>query len=206
MKDENRDYFDFEKEYILENKFIKLEPLNTTHITELLPIAEESEIWTYSFQKGHDLKSLTNYVNSAIKNREEKKGYPFVVYDKQTNKIAGCTRFYEILIPLQALRVGYTWFGKEFRGQGINKHCKYLMFQFAFEKINMERIGLGAYVDNKRSIAAMKSIGCIEEGIFRGLLPAIDNCGRTDAIMLSILKSDWLYGAKEALKEKLTKY
>ena len=99
MKDEKRDYFDFEKEYILENKFIKLEPLNTTHITELLPIAEESEIWTYSFQKGHDLKSLTNYVNSAIKNREEIKDIHLRFMINRLTKLLDVQGFTKYLFP-----------------------------------------------------------------------------------------------------------
>jgi RimJ/RimL family protein N-acetyltransferase len=195
--------FDFSKDYILEDDVVKLIPLSNKHISELLNIAKEPNIWTYSFFKGHDLEHLTKYVNSTIDNRNNKGDYPFAVYDKRTNKLAGCTRFYEILGPIQSLRIGYTWYGKHFQGTGLNKHCKFLMFQFAFEKMNIERIGLGAYIENERSILAMKSVGCQIEGTFRGLLPAINGNGRTDAIMLSILKSDWRNGVKERLKKKI---
>ena len=69
--------------------------------------------------------------------------------------------------------------------------------------MNIERIGLGAYIENERSIAAMKSVGCIEEGVYRGFLPATNGKGRTDAILFSLLKSDWNEGVEEKLRTKM---
>jgi hypothetical protein len=28
---------------------------------------------------------------------------------------------------LKTLLLGFTWYGKQFRGTGLNKHCKYLL-------------------------------------------------------------------------------
>ncbi len=89
------------------------------------------------------------------------------------------------------------------QGSGLNKHCKYLLFNFVFEKLNFDRIGLGAYIDNVVSIEAMKSVGCIQEGIFRSFLPSPDNSGRTDAILFSILREEWLEDKKQLLEQKL---
>jgi RimJ/RimL family protein N-acetyltransferase len=48
-------------------------------------------------------------------------------------KYAGSTRFYDINLEFKTLLLGFTWYGKQFRGTGLNKHCKYLLLQFAFE-------------------------------------------------------------------------
>jgi RimJ/RimL family protein N-acetyltransferase len=66
----------------------------------------------------------------------QKKGseYGFAVFDKK-NKFAGSTSFYNIDLDEKTLKLGYTWYGKEFQGTGLNKHCKYLLLEFAFEKI-----------------------------------------------------------------------
>ena len=69
--------------------------------------------------------------------------------------------------------------------------------------MGVERIGLGAYIENERSIRAMESVGCQKEGLLRGFLPAVEGEGRTDAIMLSILKMDWEKGLKSQLENKL---
>ena len=75
------------------------------------------------------------------------------------------------------------------------------MLQFAFENLGVDRVEFRADYQNKRSIAAMKSIGCKEEGILRS------NCkspnGRRDSIILSILKDEWLNDVKEGLISRL---
>ncbi len=197
--------FNFKENYILEDDFVKLSPLKIEHVENLIDIANESDIWKYSFLKGNGIENLTNYIQASIDNRDAEKDYPFIVFDKTKNQFAGSTRYCEITRSLEAIRLGFTWYGKEFRGTGLNKHCKYLLFEFAFEKMKAERIGLGSYIENDISIAAMESVGCQKEGVMRGIFPATNGVGRTDAVLLSILKTDWKESAKSLLKNKLNK-
>ncbi|MDL5515034.1 GNAT family protein [Arenibacter sp. M-2] len=197
--------FNFKENYILEDEFVKLSPLKIEHVPNLIDIANETDIWKYSFVKGNGIENLTKYIQSAIDNRKAEKEYPFIVYDKIKKRFAGSTRYCEIVPNLKAIRLGYTWYGKEFRGTGLNKHCKYLLFEFAFDKMGTERIGLGAYIENKISIKAMESVGCKKEGILRGIFPATKGNGRTDAIIMSILKTEWINNVKPELKIKLHK-
>jgi RimJ/RimL family protein N-acetyltransferase len=195
--------FDFKENYILEDDFVKMSPLKIEHVENLIEIANETDIWKYSFVKGNGIENLTKYIQSTIDNRKTEKDYPFVVFDKIKNQFAGSTRYCEIVPSLKAIRLGYTWYGKEFRGTGLNKHCKYLLFEFAFEKMRAERIGLGAYIENERSIKAMESVGCQKEGILRGIFPATNGIGRTDGVLMSILKNEWNDNVKIELKKKL---
>lgn len=194
---------DFSKDYILENETVRLSPLQRKNVNELLEISKDPTIWIYFLEKGNGLKNLTAYTNNAIQQRREKKEYPFIIFNKLKNQFVGTTRFYEYSSALKTIKLGHTWYGKEFRGTGINKQCKYLLFQFAFEKLEVERIGFGAYIDNAISIAAMKSVGCKKEGVLRNMFPAIDRNGRTDAILMSILKDEWQKTEKCKLKNKL---
>lgn len=197
--------FDFKENYILEDDFVRLSPLKIEHVENLIDIANETDIWKYSFVKGDGIENLTKYIQSTIDNRKVEKDYPFIVFDKVKNSFAGSTRYCEIVPSLKAIRLGYTWYGKEFRGTGLNKHCKYLLFDFAFEKMGAERIGLGAYIENVVSIKAMESVGCQKEGVLRGIFPATNGIGRTDGILMSILKNDWNNKVKSELKNKLNK-
>ena len=87
----------------------------------------------------------------------------------------------------------------------MNKNCKYLLLEFAFEQIFMERVGFRANNLNKRSIAAMKSIGCVEEGVLRNF--STDAKGnRIDAIVLSIIKTEWKENVKTNLKQQIEKF
>lgn len=195
---------DKESSHILENERVLLRPLEIKDYDFLVPFAiNEPDTWKYSLVSAEGESGMKTYIDFAEEQRKLNKHYPFIIYDKISCKYAGCTRFYEIEPQNKTLLLGYTWFGKEFRGTGLNKQCKFLMLEFAFEKLGMERVEFRADANNALSIAAMKSIGCKEEGVFRNHLPDNLNGGRKNTIVLSILKSEWENEVKENLLEKI---
>lgn len=195
---------DCTKNYILEDDRVLLRPLQQEDKKHLLPFSlNEPYLWKYSFIGAEGEDGLQNYMNITFKARDEGKEYPFIVFDKKANEYAGSTRFYDIQNELQTVQLGYTWYGKNFQGTGLNKHCKYLLLQFAFEQIGFERFELRADNNNERSIAAMKSIGCKVDGILRKNMPTREEGKRRDSIVLSILKDEWFGGVKEKLNGKL---
>lgn len=195
--------FNPREEYILEDDRVLLRPLQQDDFANLLPFAlNEPETWTYSSKSAGSAELLKSYITDALQLREKGLEYPFIVFDKSLGRYAGSTRFYDIQIGNGILEIGYTWYGKDFRGSGMNKHCKFLLLQFAFETMNADRVGFRADARNAVSIAAMKSIGCTVEGIIRSNGPLRDG-GRRDSIILSILNDEWFGGVKERLKGKL---
>jgi RimJ/RimL family protein N-acetyltransferase len=194
----------FSDQTILEDDTVLLRPLQLSDVENLLEISEnEPETWEYSLVRADGKSNLENYIQLALKAKAKQTEFPFVVFDKKSGKYAGSTRFYDINFKFKTIQLGYTWYGKDFRGTGLNKHCKYLLLQFAFETLGMERVEFRADNNNQRSIAAMKSIGCTVEGILRSHMPTIDCNIRRDSIILSILKSEWETQVKDNLKEKL---
>ncbi len=195
---------DLSKDFILENDCVLLRPLNAEDCNYLQHFAlEEPEIWQYSLMPINSVASLENYIKKALAERDSGYSYPFVVFDKQTGKYAGATRFYDIQPAYKTVQLGYTWYGKAFQGTGLNKHCKYLLLQFAFETLEMERVEFRADNNNAKSIAAMKSIGCSVEGVLRSHMPN-QTGGRRDSIVLSILKEEWVSHVKANLATKLS--
>ncbi|HBL79656.1 MAG TPA: N-acetyltransferase [Aequorivita sp.] len=196
--------FNFLQEYILENDRVRLRPLHHKDLDLLLPFSEqEPEIWNYSLQPANGLENLKTYIDAAIFGRTQETAYPFLVFDKRTGEVAGSTRFYDYQQTHNTVQLGYTWYGKKFQGRGLNKQCKMLLLQFAFETLDLDRVEFRADAKNARSISAMKSIGCTVEGILRNNCAAPE--GRRDSIVLSILKDEWFGGVKENLKAKIEK-
>jgi RimJ/RimL family protein N-acetyltransferase len=194
----------FPQNTILEDELVLLRPLELTDVDNFLDISlNEPETWKYSLVPADGKENLINYIQLAIKARENKSEFPFAVYDKKSGKYAGSTRFYDINLPFKTVQLGYTWYGKDFRGTGLNKHCKFLLLRFAFETLGMERVEFRADNNNERSIAAMKSIGCKVEGVLRSNMPTYQSDVRRDSIILSILKNEWFDGVKENLIKKL---
>lgn len=195
--------FDFEKEIVLENDFVLLRPLKKEDKEHLLVFSEkEPDLWKFSLTSASGAENLDTYIASALKARNEKKDYPFIVFDKQTNSYAGSTRFYDFQLNQQTVLIGYTWYGKAYQGTGLNKSCKLLMLSYAFENLKMKRVEFRADINNDRSIKAMKSIGCKEEGVLRNHLQLPDG-KRRSSIVMSILEEEWYGGVKENLESKI---
>jgi N-acetyltransferase len=194
---------DFNSEIILENERVLLRPLQAADYEHLVPFSiQEPEIWTYSHVPASSPEKMQMYIDAALQARENKTEYAFIVFDKKANAYAGCTRFYDIQLANGSAQLGYSWYGKNFQGTGLNKNCKYLMLAFAFEKLALARVEFRADNNNKQSIAAMQSIGCTIEGVLRQNVTKPSG-GRRDSIILSILKDEWDLIIKKELFAKL---
>lgn len=195
--------FDFAQDYVLENDRVKLIPLSEKYAADLLYYAlNESDIWFYSSDKPTTNENMILYIKAALAMRKEKQGYAFVVWDKKQHKIVGSTRYYRMDLRNKVSGIGYTWYGKSAQGTGVNKNCKYLLFEFLFEKAQFERVEFEADNENKRSLAAIKSLGCTLEGVFRKNKIRTDG-SRRDSAIFGLLKEEWLKDAKENLQAKL---
>jgi N-acetyltransferase len=195
--------FDFNTDYQLENEFVFLRPLTVDDHKHLSFFSEkEPELWTYSLIRADSPTALANYLEMACEERRQEKSYAFIVFDKKTGRYAGSTRFYDMQLNNKTLQVGYTWYGKQFQGTGLNKNCKFLLLQFAFDIHQLERVEFRADENNSHSIAAMKSIGCVEEGTLRNNCPTAAG-GRRNSIVFSILKAEWELNVKENLQKKI---
>jgi len=191
--------FDYNIYYILENNIALLRPLKRDDLEHLLPFSlNEPELWTYSLKSAAGEEAMRQYIDNSIIMRKNEKEYTFIVFDKRTGSYAGSTRFYDIQPVSDTVQIGFTWYGKDFQGSGLNKHCKYLLLQFAFENMKVYRVEFRADFRNKRSIAAMKKIGCTEEGVLRSNTYCADG-SRRNSIVLSILKEEWYSQVKQNL-------
>ncbi|MCX6318145.1 MAG: GNAT family protein [Bacteroidetes bacterium] len=193
----------FSENRVFENERVLLRPIELSDTVHLLPFSlQEPEIWTYGLVTAAGEDNLSKYIHTAVANREARKEYAFIVYDKKTNRYAGSTRFYDIQQEYFTTQLGYTWYGNSFQRTGLNRHCKFLLLRFAFEEWGLERVEFRADAANEKSVAAMKGIGCTAEGILRNHLPNTTG-GRRDSIILSILRTEWYSHVKADLLRKI---
>ncbi len=193
----------FPKNIMLQNDKVLLRELQISDFEYLSNFSvNEPEIWQFGSQTCAGLQNLKTYIEIAHANKKGSE-YPFIVFDKTKNEYAGSTRFYDINLINRSLQLGYTWYGNKFQGTKLNKNCKFLLLEFCFETLNLERVEFRADNNNVKSIAAMKSIGCIEEGVLRNHLPKLDSTERRNTIVLSILKNEWFETIKDNLKLRL---
>ena len=191
----------FNQEVILQDDRARLEPLTQKHFDALMAIAlNNNEIWKFTLANIVDEKSFATYFNTALKERENKSSYPFAMFDKKENRYVGCTRYANISFKDKRLEIGWTWIDPLLQGSGINKHNKFLMLQFAFETLKLNRVELKTAGTNLKSQRAMEKIGAVREGVLRK--HSINDVGITrDTVYYSFINEEWPQIKENIFKE-----
>lgn len=180
----------------LENNKVILLPFENPRNQELKEIIFEKEIWKFM---GMDMKNdeeFEKYLANTIKDKATEICHPFLIIDKKSDRVAGSTRYGYLNMVSQKCEIGWTWYGTEFRGTGLNKACKYELLKFGFENIGFRRIQFSADQENLRSQRAIEKLGAKKEGVFRNNYITPNGESRND-VYFSIIKEDW-----ELLKSK----
>jgi len=189
-----------QSEITLENERLKLIPFENERNQELKEIIFDDSIWEFMGMYVRTEEDFENYINSTLKDAAAGICYPFLIIDKATNKVAGSTRYGNINIASQKCEIGWTWFGKEFQGTGLNKSCKFELLSFGFESIGLRRIQFSADLENIRSQKAITKLGATKEGLFRNNY--VDSLGNSkDDVYFSIIREDWSQIQHDFFKE-----
>lgn len=193
--------FDFTKDIFLENERASLAPLQEAHYDALLPIAlQDKSLLQFSPTPIHSEELLLQYIQTALQERAHKMRYPFVIFDKQQGIIAGSTSFAAVSNKDKRLEIGWTWIGKNFQRTGLNRNCKFLLLQYAFETLEFERVELKTDERNQQSRTAIEKLGGKWEGTLRSHTLMQDGFRRS-TVYYSLLKDEWP-AAKERLLQQ----
>lgn len=182
---------------VLENDRVLLIPFENKRNRELKEIIFKDTIWKYMGMYVRNEEDFKNYIKNTLNDKEKGICYPFLIIDKRTNKVAGSTRYGYLNIASQKCEIGWTWYGEEFQGTGLNKACKFELLNYGFETIGFRRIQFSADTENIKSQKAIEKLGAQKEGLFRNNY--IDAKGKSkDDIYYSVIQQEWAL-----LKEKV---
>ncbi len=183
----------------------KLRLMDNTDVETLFSIVEGNrDIWAYLISKMDSVQDMQQYVQKAIKGYGRGTQIPLVVVDQQTNKIVGSTRLYNISVEDKTVELGQTWYHPSVQRTSINTECKYMLLQYAFEKLHMLRVQIKTDARNEKAQRAIERLGAVKEGVLRNERKLPNGYVR-DAVVYSIISSEWP-GVKEQLLEKLQLY
>ena len=82
-------------------------------------------------------------------------------------QIIGSSSFGNFSDRDKRVEIGWTWLGRAYQGKGFNDLSKYLMMEYCFEKLGLERVECKTDVLNTHARRALQRIGMTEEGILR---------------------------------------
>ena len=174
----------------LESERALLRPLCIEDEPALQQIADDEGLWIYGLADLSKPGELKKYIRNAITDRENGTSAVWVIIDKKTNKVAGCTRLADISWKDERGQIGWTWIGRDFQGSGLNKEMKFLILSYGFEKLGLNRIEFKADERNHQSRQALIGIGATREGVLREHMKIHTGYIR-NTVFYSILRSEW---------------
>jgi len=175
---------------LLRGRNIELRPLELETLGALFAVAQDPNIWRFTSVDYSIEQNFYPNFSAALRGREEGKSYPFLIYSTESSKIIGTTRLLEIVPEDRKLEIGVTWLASQYWGTGVNTQCKYLLLEYCFESLNLNRVQFRAKSDNSRSRRALEKIGATFEGLLRK--DKIEPSGQArNTALYSIIKDEW---------------
>lgn len=190
------------KPVVLTGQFVRLEPMNEAHVAALAEIGVGQSFWDFMlYGNMNSVEDMKSWVLDILSRAEKGTDLPFVAVHLASGRVAGATRYLNIMPKDRGLEVGGTWYGLDFQRTAVNTECKYLLLQHAFETLGCIRVQLKTDLRNERSQKAIERIGAVKEGVLRNHMILPDGRFR-HSVFYSILDSEWP-NVKKRLEEML---
>lgn len=174
----------------LEGYGVRLEPLVRKHEDALRDAAADGRLWElwYTTVPGPD--EVGAYVAAALAGQEAGHMLAWVVRELESGIIAGSTRYHDIVVAIDRVEIGYTWYALRWQRSHVNSACKLLLFEHAFEVLGCRVVGLRTDNFNFASQRAIEALGAKKDGVIRHHHPRRNGTVR-DTVMYSVLASEW---------------
>lgn len=192
------------KPVTLHGKFVRLEPMTEAHIPALTEIGVGRDFWDFMVYGRMDTEEdMRGWVRDILSRAENGTDLPFVAIHLASGRVAGATRYLNIMPKDRGLEVGGTWYGLDFQRTPVNTECKYLLLKHAFETLGCIRVQLKTDLRNERSQKAIERIGAKKEGVLRNHMILPDGRIR-NSVYYSILDTE-SHDVKIKLEEMLSR-
>jgi N-acetyltransferase len=190
------------KPIVLTGVHVRLEPMTEAHIPGLAEIGVGQSFWQFMLYGDMNTEDdMRKWVMDILGRAAD---VPFVAMHLPSGRVAGATRYLNIMPHDRGLEIGGTWYGPEFQRTAVNTECKYLLMGHAFETLGAIRVQLKTDSRNERSQRAIERIGAKKEGILRNHMILQGGYFR-HSVFYSVLDTEWPE-VKKNLEEMMRKY
>lgn len=170
--------------------WVVLEPMHAGHTGELLEAAHDGELWDLWYTSIGSPDAMLDYVNDALRMRDERGAMPFVVRRKSDDRIVGSTRYFNVDAASRRLEIGHTWYSRSVQRTGINTEAKLNLLGHAFEKLDCIAVEFRTHWFNFKSREAIARLGAKQDGVLRNHQISPNGTLR-DTVVFSIIASEW---------------
>lgn len=188
----------------LEGRAVRLEPLRHEHREDLELAAADGNLWELRFTSVPAPGGTVGYIEDALAGQSAGTMLPWAVRDLSTGRIAGSTRFHDIVPSIGRVEIGYTWYGRSWQRTHLNTTCKLILLEHAFETLGCCVVGFRTDILNGVSQRAIEALGARKDGTLRLHQMRTDGTVR-DSVIYSILRSEWP-GVRDRLERRLERH
>jgi RimJ/RimL family protein N-acetyltransferase len=174
----------------LEDRGIRLEPLDARHESDLASAATDGQLWELWFTSVPAPDLVGRYISDALAGQAAGHMLPWAVRELTSGTIIGSTRYHDIVAAIDRVEIGYTWYAQRWQRSHVNTVCKLLLLTHAFETVGCKVVGLRTDNFNFRSKRAIEALGAKRDGVLRHHQARRDGTVR-DSVMYSILSTEW---------------
>jgi RimJ/RimL family protein N-acetyltransferase len=167
-----------------------IEPLRREHEEALRRAAADGELWRLWYTSVAPPEKMGEYIATALEMRDRLDAMPFVVREKSSGEIVGCTRYFNVDAANRRLEIGHTWYSKRVQRGPINTECKLMLLTHAFEKLQCIAVEFRTHWFNHASRAAIERLGAKQDGVLRSHQVSADGSKR-DTVVFSIIDGEW---------------
>ena len=178
------------KPITLEGHGVRLEPMTADHAEGIRQAASDGELWKLWYTAVPEPEQVGAYIATALEGQKNGHMLPWVVRELTTNRVAGSTRYHDVVAAIDRVEIGYTWYAQSWQRSHVNTACKLLLFGHAFETLGCAVVGLRTDNFNQRSQKAIEALGAKRDGILRHHQARRDGSAR-DSYMYSVLAGEW---------------
>lgn len=164
--------------------------------------ANDSQVTYYLFMGTfpNHIELLEEQYEKSIRDNTE---VQFIIADKKNNKVIGFCGVYRIEWIGRSCEYRIFIGEKDYWGKRIGSEVAGLLLEYAFDKLNMNKIWLGVNAEHIAGVKSYEKAGFVREGILRQEI--YRNGKYYDVIRMSILREEFYKDIKPKLKKKVFK-
>ncbi|MFF0161850.1 GNAT family N-acetyltransferase [Streptomyces sp. NPDC005263] len=175
---------------VLENEHVLLRPVTEADRENVRAVAMDPDIWRYFVSAVETDADFETFFDTCLADQAAGRRVVYIITDRASGRVAGSMSYGNMAEADARLEIGWSWLGRDFRGQGINRWAKYLLLRHAFDTLGAERVEFKTDILNTQARRGLRNIGAVEEGTLRSF-NYMPGGRRRDAIFYSVLRAEW---------------
>lgn len=158
--------------------------------------ANDSEVTHYMFMGAvpNNIQLLEEEYDKLIRSEHD---VVFAIIDKKTDTHIGNAGLYTINWISRSAEYRTIIGEKKFWGKGYGTEATKLVLEYAFDKLNLNKVWLGVNAENTAAVKCYENAGFIREGVLREEI--YRNGKYYNAIRMSVLRKEYLADKKKYL-------